>query len=353
MTLLRSCLSLVSASALVLGGVLLTGCGEGDGDTAEASNAKIAFLVKQPEEPWFQTEWQFAEQAAEEYDFELIKLGVPDGGEALTAIDNIAVQGADGFIICTPDVKLGPALKAKADANGLKMMTVDDRLIDGDGNPIEAVPHLGISAKNIGRLVGKELWAKMQAEGWDTSNTALALMTFEELETAKERTDGATEALVEAGFPESNIYKAPMRKSELSSAYDAADVLLTQHPNVQNWLIAGMNDTAVIGAVRAMEGRGLGVDRVIGIGINGTDAVNEFEKAEPTSLYGSILLSAKRHGYDTSEMMYKWITEGVEPPAVTYTDGELITRETYKQVMTEHGLMEAEGEAEKAEKDAA
>ena len=32
--------------------------------SAMAENLKLGFLVKQPEEPWFQTEWKFADKAA-------------------------------------------------------------------------------------------------------------------------------------------------------------------------------------------------------------------------------------------------------------------------------------------------
>lgn len=31
--------------------------------SAMAENLKLGFLVKQPEEPWFQTEWKFADKA--------------------------------------------------------------------------------------------------------------------------------------------------------------------------------------------------------------------------------------------------------------------------------------------------
>ena len=75
---------------------------------------KIGFLVKQPEEPWFQNEWTFAQQCADKNGFELIKIGVPDGEKALSAIDNLAAQGAQGFVICTPNVRIGPAIVAKA-----------------------------------------------------------------------------------------------------------------------------------------------------------------------------------------------------------------------------------------------
>ena len=118
--------------------------------SAFAADVKIGFIVKQPEEPWFQDEWKFADVAAKEKGFTLVKIGAEDGEKVQSAIDNLGAQGAQGFIVCTPDVKLGPGIVAKAAANELKLMTVDDRLVNADGSPIEDVPHMGISATKIG-----------------------------------------------------------------------------------------------------------------------------------------------------------------------------------------------------------
>ena len=49
------------------------------GTALAADPVKIGFLVKQAEEPWFQDEWRFAEQAAHEKGFTLIKIGIPNG----------------------------------------------------------------------------------------------------------------------------------------------------------------------------------------------------------------------------------------------------------------------------------
>jgi L-arabinose transport system substrate-binding protein len=84
--------------------------------------------------------------AAKEKGFTVVKIGAEDGEKVQSAIDNLGAQGAQGFIICTPDVKLGPGIVAKAAANQLKLMTVDDRLVGADGKPLEDVPHMGISA---------------------------------------------------------------------------------------------------------------------------------------------------------------------------------------------------------------
>ncbi len=56
--------------------------------------------------------------------------------------------------------------------------------------------------------------------------------------------------------------------------------MLVQHPEVKHWLIVGMNDSTVLGGVRATEGQGFKAADIIGIGINGVDAVSELSKAQ-------------------------------------------------------------------------
>src|SRR5208337_5645123 len=134
------------------------------------------------------------------------------------------------------------------------------------------------------------------------------------------------------------IYKAPQKTSDIPGAFDAANVLLTQHPEVKNWLVCGMNDNAALGAIRAMENHGFNEKNTIGVGINGTEAVTEFEKKQVTGFYGSMLLSARQHGYKTAAMMYEWITTGKEPEKDTRTTGILITRDNYMEILKEQGI---------------
>lgn len=335
-------LAVVSAC---VGGMLLSGCGKepaaggaSGAAAAKPAKVKIGFLVKQPEEPWFQVEWQFAGKAAEELGFELVKLGVPDAEKTLAAIDNLAAQGAKGFVICTPDVRLGPAIVAKAEAAGLKFMTVDDQFLGPDGSIMTNVHHLGVAAREVGRVSGQSLWEAFQKKGWPVEQTAACIVTFDELDTAHQRTEGIMEKLVEKGFPKERIFKTPQKTTDIPGSFDAANILLTQHADVKYWLAAGMNDTATLGAVRALEGRGFTDQNAIGIGINGTDCIDEFKKAKPTPFYGSILMEANIHGHDTAEAMYHWVTAGKEPAKSRLTGGVLITRETFEQKLKEHGM---------------
>ena len=300
---------------------------------------KIGFIVKQPEEPWFQTEWKFADKAAAEHGFELLKIPAEDGEKVLSAIDSLHANGAKGFVICTPDVRLGPAIKSMADRYGMKFMTVDDQFVDADGNFMTDVHHYGMAPRMIGRMSGELMFNEMKKRGWKMEVTAACISTFEELDTAKQRTDGGMERLAELGFPKEKMYKAPNKSTDVPGSFNATDILLTKHPEVKNWLVVGMNDSAVLGPVRAMGNRGILAQSIIGIGINGTDCIYEFRKPEPTGFFGSILLSTNRHGYDTALSVYKWVTEGIEPPPVTIVEkGTLITRDNYEQVYKEQGL---------------
>jgi L-arabinose transport system substrate-binding protein len=299
---------------------------------------KIGFLVKRVDEPWFQQELKFAQVCADKNGFKLIKIETPDGEKVLSAIDNLGVQNVQGFVICAPDVKLGPAIVNKAKSNALKLISVDDQFVGANGEALTDVPHVGISATKIGEMVGNILFEEMTKRKWD-SETGLCVITWEELKTSRDRTDGAISAITKKGFPSSKVFKAPMKVGDIPGAFDAANILLTQHPDIKKWIICGGNDNSVLGAVRATENRGFNAENVIGIGINGTDCISEFQKEKPTGFYASILLSAKQHGYETTESMSNWIKKGIEPPKITLTNGILINRDNYKSILKEQGIL--------------
>lgn len=306
---------------------------------AIAEEIKIGFLVKMPEEGWFQDEWKFAEQAAKEKGFKIVKIGVPNGEKVMSAIDNLAAQQAQGFVICVPDVKLGTAIVNKAKQANLKFSTVDDRLIDGSGKPIESVPHMGISAFEIGKQVGNGLLAEMKKRNWNMAEVGALRISFDELPTAKERTDGVLSVLNAAGFPAANIVNAPQIKTDTESAFNAGNTALVQNQKFKKWIAFGLNDEAALGAVRAAEGQGIKADSMIAIGIGGSaSATSEFAKKDVTAFLGTVLISPKRHGYETAMNMYEWIKGGKAPAPLILTSGKIMYRENQKEVKAEMGL---------------
>ncbi|WP_158892694.1 MULTISPECIES: substrate-binding domain-containing protein [unclassified Pseudomonas] len=304
-----------------------------------ADPVKIGFLVKQPEEPWFQTEWAFAEKAAKDKGFTLLKIAVPDGEKTLAAIDSLAANGAKGFVICPPDVSLGPAIVAKAKLNDLKVMAVDDRFVDAKGKFMEDVPYLGMAAFEVGQQQGAAMAAEAEKRGWKWDDTYAVINTYNELDTGKKRTDGSVEALKKAGLPADHIIFAPQKTLDVPGSMDSTTSALVKLPSgAKHLIIGGMNDNTVLGGVRATESAGFKAEQVIGIGINGTDAIGELNKAN-SGFFGSMLPSPHEEGYQTASMMYEWVTTGKEPPKYTAMDKvTLITRANFQQELEKIGL---------------
>src|SRR5690606_41864023 len=136
-------------------------------------------------------EWAFAEKAGKGLGVTVLNVAAPDGEKPLSAIASLAASGAKGLVICPPDVALGPAIVAKAKMNGLKVMAVDDRFVDAKGQFMEEVPYLGMAAFEVGQKQGEAMATEAQARGWDWSETYAVINTYNELDTAKKRTDGS------------------------------------------------------------------------------------------------------------------------------------------------------------------
>ncbi len=131
---------------------------------------------------------------------------------------------------------------------------------------------------------------------------------------------------------------APLKAAGLNRATVSMDAV--DEPTFERITRVPGSFKKVLGGIRATEGAGLKAPDVIGIGINGTDVIAELEKKEVTGLYGSLLLSPNVHGYRTTMMVYDWYTNKTPAPKFTpIKDVTLITRENFKQKLTELGMM--------------
>jgi L-arabinose transport system substrate-binding protein len=300
---------------------------------------KIGFLVKMPEQAWFINEQKAATALGKADGFSVVNIGTPDGEKVLSAIDNLGAQGAKGFVICAPDVRLGPAIEARAKRYNMKFVTVDDQLVDSTGKPLADVPHLGMSAFKIGNQVGQAISDEMKRRGWKPEEVGALRITSNELPTARLRTDGATQSLLANGFKKDNIFDAPQKTTDDEGGFNAASPVLAQHPNIKKWVIYALNEETVLGGVRATEQLHIPASDVIGVGINGAgEAFAEFQKKEPTGFYGTIAVSSTNHGKQSTENLVDWIKTGKQPPADTQTTGELMVRSNWENVRKELGI---------------
>ena len=97
--------------------------------------------------------------------------------------------------------------------------------------------------------------------------------------------------------------------------------------NVKKWLIVACNDNGVLGVVRAFEQAGYSADDMIGVGINGQMACEEFKKAASDRLPRVDLRRLQVHGATPIRELERHVTKGEPIPPRTIIDGQLITRD--------------------------
>ncbi len=311
----------------------------GTGGTAEKGSVKIGFIVKSMGDSWFQTETNFAKEQAKTLGVDLTVQEALNGNAVLETIDTMATNGVQGIVICSPETQLGTAIKAATDRHKMKLMSVDDRLVGSDKKPLTEIPHLGISAMNIGKQVGTAISDEMKKRGWKPEEVGALAITAPNLETAQQRVKGAEDVLTASGFKQANIFEAPWTGSvDIASASDAANAVLTAHSSMKKWVVFSSNDDGVLGGIRSISNRGVPPTDIIGVGINGMLAAGEWQKGTPTGMFASVLLQPKIHGASTVEAMYKWIKEDKKPEMETYTNGTIITKDNYKGEMEKAGV---------------
>lgn len=271
-------------------------------------DVKIGFLVKQFEELWFQDEWKFVDQVVKEKGFKLVKIGVLSGGEVLIVIDNLGVQYVQGFVICVFDVKLGLVVVVKVKQNNFKLMMVDDCLVDGVGKLIELVLYMGIFVMKIGEQVGDVIVQEMKKCGWNLLEVGVICIVYDQLLIVKECIDGVVVVFIKVGFFVVNVLISLQVKMDIEVVFNVVNIILIKNLKFKYWIVFGLNDEVVFGVVCVVEGYGVKLVDIIGVGIGGSQLVfNEFVKFEKIGFFGIVLISLKCYGYEILVNMYEWI----------------------------------------------
>ena len=302
-------------------------------EPAGAKKVSIAYLNKMGDNPWFVDEVAGAKAKADELGVEFFNQDVQfDSNLAMTAMDTYIGKGISGIVIVVPDTKIGPAVIEKAKKAGIPIIAVDDTILDDAGNP---APFVGFDAASAGLKVGELIAEYYKNEGWDKLTGAkikAVSVEDQDLEVCNLRTDGATKKLIELGvLTEADIIHLPYDNTA-NSGMDSMGPVITANPDVTNWLLYSCNDDGVLGAWRALQNAGIGADKVIGVGINGQLAAEEFKKGEPSGLRASLMAQAKGHGATAIQFIYDYVANGKEIPQTTFIPAAVMTPDNYKEL---------------------
>jgi L-arabinose transport system substrate-binding protein len=297
------------------------------------ADISIAYINKMGDNPWFVEEVAGAQAKADELGIEFFSQDVQfDSNLALTAMDTYIAKGIDAIVIVVPDTKIGPAVIEKAEKAGIPIVAVDDTILDANG---KAAPFVGFDAGSAGLKVGELIAEYYTEEGWaNNADMVLKAVSVEDqdLEVCNLRTDNAASMLLELGtITEDQIIHLPYDNTA-NSGMDAMAPVITANPDVTHWLLFSCNDDGVLGAWRALQNDGVSADNVIGVGINGQLAAEEFKKGEPTGLRASLMAQAAGHGATSIQEIYDFLTQGTPIPEITFIPAAVMTADNWQEL---------------------
>ena len=331
-------LSVTACSAISTDdGTAATPAATGDStETTEASGESgvVYGIYKAGDQTWFIDEGAAAQAAVEangdSFTYVDAKMS-PE--EYLKAIDNAIANNAKGIVTCIPDQTMSQAVVEKCEAAGIPIVAADDALQDNDGNKI--APWVGINAYVIGQANGDWLADYAKENNLVTDKECgLLIMTMDTVSSCVPRAEGEYDNFTAAcpDFDESRIFKADY-DGTTEKGNTAAAAIFTAHPEIKKWLVTGANEEGTIGACRALESAGLDKDACV-VGLGAYMAKDEWNNkgADGTCMKAAAYFSSDSVGKGSVDVLYK-IIAGEDVEMETAVDAEVVTPETYKDVM--------------------
>ena len=250
-------------------------------------------------------------------------------------LNTVIADKVDGVLVCLPDQNLSQTTVDMLTEAGIPVIAVDDALEDENGEKL--APWVGIDGYNIGLTTGE--WGVNYIKENDLADDpsfGILLMTADTVSSCVPRTEGELAAINEGlpEFPAERIFRADCDTSA-ADGNQAADAVITGHPEIKKWLVLGVSDESSQGAARAIESAGLGADSMV-VGLGAYLCPDEF--ANPDSCFrAAAYFSARDIGGTAAQSMLDYLEKGTEIPAIHAVGATIVEfGDDLAQVMPEY-----------------
>lgn len=271
------------AAACLATALLIPAHAGAEGARPAARKPTIVLLMKSLANEFFLTMEDGARRYWKDHraEFDLVSRGIKDERDVeqqIQIVDQMIAQGVDAIVIAPADSKALVPVCAKARAEGIVVVNIDNKL---DDDVLKSkglrIPFVGPDNSRGAEAVGRYLAAHLRKgdkvsiiEGIPTALNAI------------ERTRGFTNAMLLGGM---NVVSVQTGLWEMDKASTVAAAMLTEYPDLKAILCG--NDSMALGAVSAVKAAGR--REVLVVGFDNISAVNVMLRK------GTILATADQH----------------------------------------------------------
>ncbi|MGE4454585.1 MAG: sugar ABC transporter substrate-binding protein [Sphaerochaeta sp.] len=255
---------------------------QGQKETADSGKMKVAVVLKTLSSEYWQRVVNGAEEAAAEYDVELIKLGPPTEDaveQQINMVQDALTANPVALVFSPSQPPTAVNVVNRAKDQGIPVILVDTPMADGFDNF-----DTFIGTENY---VAGQMGAKAMVDALGGSGKAVVIEGAPGNPTTTQRADGAEDVFKEAGF---EIVARQPGYSDRERAYTVMQNILQGNADID--AVFCSNDEMALGALRALQQ--VGVDALV-LGTDGNKSA--LESIIEGGLFGTAAQKPEAMGY--------------------------------------------------------
>ncbi|MBN8882889.1 monosaccharide ABC transporter substrate-binding protein (CUT2 family) [Salana multivorans] len=273
--------------------------GESTGGTTSTSDIKLAYVSMNLANPWTVEVKNGFEAACKDLGIQCLTIDSQyKVDKQVSDIENLINDGYSGFTFIPIDPNATRDLVETAKSKGIATASIAQP--QDNANLIYTLDEYDYGV-SIGTQAAE--WAKDTLD----CNVKVAIISQDNVEAVIPRGNGVEESILEI-CPNADIVSRQAGDTP-EQGMQIIESVLQQHPDLN--LVVGTNDSGAIGGYQAMVGgNAVGEDRAVFSGDATAEALAKMK--EPNSIYrGTVDLFPYKGGYESAEILYKYVTEGI------------------------------------------
>lgn len=305
---------------------MVVGCttSNNGGGTTNGDDEKItiAYSVQTLENQYFVTISEGFKKYCEENGItSIVADGKQDAAEQVSQVENFIAQQVDAIVISPVNDKALVDVVAQAKEAGIPVIACNQDFEGSDA-------FITIPEYELGKALG-DVTGKYITETWGDEAVEVLVLDYPEIESIIARGNGIREGILEYA-PNANIVQSISANTPEKGAA-AMETALQKFPNIK--VVAGVNDSGVLGAYEVVVAAGKATDDFYMGGMDATDQALDLIK-QGTAYKATIDINPKGTGKIIVDTVLKVLEQGPLTEEVVI-DLNAVTKENVDEFITE------------------
>ena len=290
---------------------------------------KVAYVCKMLTNDWFVQQEMGIQKACDELGLEYVGFDSNLSDEQCAKdIDEALASKCDILLLCVSNQEMGPEIAKRCAEEGVVLVTLDDNIVDQNGND---VPHVGMATTEVGLLGGVCLGNLATERNYFAEGNVVKAIAIDVPTTTVigPRIEGYKQGLLgTTPLTEEDFIVVETSEGMYEDDLEADAPVIAEHPEVTHWIICGANDDCALAITSILEEQGFDMDNTLACGLGGHEkSLAKFKKGDPNFM--TIVLHPEEEGYDAVQIAYDHIVNKTEMPLFTEVNGAVATKDNY------------------------